>query len=94
MDILNMLYEGRLYPQETGTASSPQLREAERRFEYTKKQILSQMDESARAAALELLEERSALAAAETQDAYIRGMRTGAQLTAALLEHEKTSHPG
>ena len=93
MDVLNMLYEGKLHPQEADAVSSPQLREAERRFEYTKKQIFSQMDEATRAAAQELLEERSVLAAAETQDAYIRGMRMGAQLTAALLGHEKTSHP-
>lgn len=93
MDILNMLYEGRLHPQETDAVPSPQLREAERRFEYTKKQILSQMDVSARTAAQELLEERSALSAAETQDAYIRGMRMGARLTAALLEDKNTSHP-
>ena len=85
MDVLNMLYEGRLHPQEADAVSSPQLREAERRFEYTKKQILSRMDVSARAAVQELLEERSALSAAETQDAYIRGMRMGAQLTRELL---------
>lgn len=92
-EILQMLYEGRIHPQETNMHASAKWNEAKLRYQNLKEKTLTEADDVKCEAIEELLEERNALLAIEIEDAYIRGMRMGAKLTAALLGDKKTSQP-
>lgn len=84
--ILKKLYHGQLEIQEN-MRPSPALKEARAQYVRRQEEILSSMDEATRKACMELLEEANAMLSAETEEAYMAGMKLGAKMTAELLSY-------
>ncbi len=83
---LQEFYRSEIRPDEENCPVSEELIEARNTYIRHREKRLSKMDASLREEIDALLEERMEVAALEMEDAYIRGMRMGAQLTMELFE--------
>lgn len=92
-DILKMLYRGRIHPQERDVPLSSESAQAARRVRLLESRLLETMNGAQRAAMEELTQAYNEVSAAQTEEAYLSGMRMGARLAAALLGDKKTSQP-
>ena len=90
-DVLAMLYHGKIRPEEDDYTLSPALEGKIREYGKLQKKAIDGMDAVQKEMVNRLLEARMEVFALEIEDAYVRGMRMGAKLTAALLEEKKTS---
>ena len=79
-------YRSEIRPDEENAPVIEELIEARETFVRHREKRLNHMDAALRKEIEALLEERMEVAALEMEDAYIRGMRMGAQLTMELLQ--------
>ena len=82
---LQEFYRAEIRPNEENDPVSEDLMEARNAFARHQEKQLSKLDAHSREEMRALLEERMEVAALEMEEAYIRGMRMGAQLTRELL---------
>lgn len=85
MDILQALYRGEIRPDEEKHAAGEELAEARDTYLRHRDKLLKKIDAPMREEIEALLEERMEVASFEMEDAYVRGMRMGAQLMGELL---------
>ena len=84
-DILIQFYRGEIRPDQDGGYVSQEMEEVQRSFERHQNKLLEKLDEPLKERMQAVLEENTEVTAYEMEDAYLRGMRMGAKLTAALL---------
>ena len=89
MSVLNELYRSEIHPDEENNPMLGELIAARKRFACRREATLAELNESAREHVQCLLEERMEIAFLEMEDAYVRGMRMGARMVAALFEDKK-----
>ena len=85
---LQEFYRSEIRPDEENRPATGELMEARNAFVRHREKQLGKLDARMREEMSALLEERMEVAALEMEDAYIRGMRMGAQLTMEMLIHE------
>ena len=83
---LQEFYRGEIRPDEEKHPVTEELIEARNAFVRHREKQLGKLDDGMREEMSALLEEGMEVAALEMEDAYIRGMRMGAQLTMELFE--------
>lgn len=89
MYVLNELYRSEIRPDEENSPMIRELKEARNEFVSFRETVFAQLDDVCREGVQDVLERRTELAALEMEDAYVRGMRMGARMTAALLGQAK-----
>ena len=89
MSVLNELYRSEIHPDEENHPMLDELTAARKRFACQREAMLAELNEPVREHVQRLLDERMEVASLEMEDAYVRGMRMGARLTAALLMDKK-----
>ena len=85
MCLLQELYRGEIRPDEQNHPAGVELAEARNTYIRHREKLLGKIDAPMREDIEALLEERMEVAALEMEDAYVRGMRMGAQLMGELL---------
>jgi len=89
VSVLNELYRSEIHPDEENHPMLDELTAARKRFACQREAMLAELNEPVREHVQRLLDERMEVASLEMEDAYVRGMRMGARLTAALLMDKK-----
>lgn len=85
MGILHELYRGEIRPDEENHPAGEELAEARNTYLRHREKLLKRIDAPVREDIEALLEERMEVASLEMEDAYVRGMRMGAQLMGELM---------
>lgn len=85
MCLLREFYRGEIRPDEENHPAGEELAEARSAYLRHRDKLLGKIDAPMREEIEALLEERMEVASFEMEDAYVRGMRMGAQLMGELL---------
>ena len=92
MSVLRELYRGEIRPDEENQLATEELTQARSAYLRRRDKLLKRLDASVREDVEALLEERMEVASFEMEDAYVRGMRMGAQLMSELLTKKDRPH--
>lgn len=83
--ILEKLYKGKIYPGEKSVPITRERYRMEAVFADRCQSLMEKLDESKKDEYMDILEEANAISAYDCEQAYIAGMRMGAQLMAEML---------
>ena len=89
MYLLQALYRGEIRPDEENRPAFEELAAARDAYIRHREKLLRKMEASVHEEIEALLEEHMEIASFEMEDAYVRGMRMGAQLMVELLARKE-----